>query len=140
MELKNFVLWKVEIIGLPVENDKGATLIMNKQTIIKNILTNYGKYGITQEDIEPLIDESVKEGRSYDSIYFFLQLALTDVCGLDFFWCTSRQMGRALGRADEEMLGTMKQVDGQVVREEELDKPFRVPVEVGEKFFMDKGE
>lgn len=130
----------MEIIGLPVENDKGATLIMNKQTIIKNILTNYGKYGITQEDIEPLIGESVKEGRSYDSIYFFLQLALTDVCGLDFFWCTSRQMGRALGRTDEEMLEIMKQVDEQVVSEEELDKPFRVPVEVGEKFFMDKGE
>ena len=130
----------MEIIGLPVENDKGATTIMDKQTIIKNILTIYSKFGITQEDIEPLIDESVKEGRSYNSIYFFLQLALTDVCGLDFFWCTSRQMGRALGRTDEEMLEIMKQVDKQVVREEELDKPFRVPVEVGEKFFMDKGE
>ena len=76
---------------------------MDKQTIIKNILTIYSKFGITQEDIEPLIDESVKEGRSYDSIFFFLQLALTDVCGLDFFWCTSRQMGRALGRTDEEI-------------------------------------
>ena len=130
----------MEIIGLPVENDKGATLIMNKQTIIKNILTNYGKYGITQEDIEPLIGESVKEGRSYDSIYFFLQLALTDVCGLDFFWCTSRQMGRALGRTDEEMLEIMKQVDEQVVSVEEFDKPFRVPVEVGEKFCMNKGD
>ena len=128
------------IIGLVVEKDKGATTIMDKQTIIKNILTIYSKFGITQEEIEPLIDESVKEGRSYDSIYFFLQLALTDVCGLDFFWCTSRQMGRALGRTDEEMLEIMKQVDEQVVREEELDKPFRVPVEVGEKFFMDKGE
>ena len=128
------------IIGLVVEKDKGATTIMDKQTIIKNILTIYSKFGITQEDIEPLIDESVKEGRSYDSIFFFLQLALTDVCGLDFFWCTSRQMGRALGRTDEEMLEIMKQVDEQVVSEEELDKPFRVPVEVGEKFFMDKGE
>ena len=49
-------------------------------------------------------------------------------------------MGRALGRTDEEMLEIMKQVDEQVVREEELDKPFRVPVEVSEKFFMDKGE
>ena len=128
------------IIGLVVEKDKGATTIMDKQTIIKNILTIYSKFGITQEDIEPLIDESVKEGRSYDSIFFFLQLALTDVCGLDFFWCTSRQMGRALGRTDEEMLEIMKQVDEQVVSEEELDKPFRVPVEVGEKFFMNKGD
>ena len=113
--------------------------IMNKQTIIKNILTIYSKYGVTQEDIEPLIDESVEEGRSYDSIYFFLQLAITDVYGLDFFWCTSRQMGRALGRTDEEMLKIMKQAEGEYVKED-LDKPFRVPVEVGEKFFIDKGE
>lgn len=111
---------------------------MNKQTIIKNILAIYSKYGVTQEDIEPLIDESVEEGRSYDSIYFFLQLAITDVYGLDFFWCTSRQMGRALGRTDEEMLEIMKQADEKVVSEDDLDKPFRVPVEVGEKFFMDK--
>lgn len=123
-----------------MKNDKGATQIMNKQTIIKNILTIYSKYGVTQEDIEPLIDESVEEGRSYDSIYFFLQLAITDVCGLDFFWCTSRQMGRALGRTDEEMLEIMKQAEGEYVKEEDLDKPFRVPVEVGEKFFIDKGE
>lgn len=110
---------------------------MNKQTIIKNILTIYGKYGVTQEDIEPLIDESVEEGRSYDSIYFFLQLAITDVYGLDFFWCTSRQMGRALGRTDEEMLEIMKQAEGEYVKDD-LDKPFMVPVEVGEKFFMGK--
>ena len=29
---------------------------MDKQTIIQNILTNYGKYGITEEIIIPLID------------------------------------------------------------------------------------
>ena len=39
-------------------------LIMNKQTIIENILTIYGKYGVTQEDIEPLIDESIEDGFS----------------------------------------------------------------------------
>lgn len=107
---------------------------MNKQTIIKNILTIYGKYGVTQEDIEPLIDESVEEGHSYDSIYFFLQLTLTDLCGLDFFWCTARQMARALGTSDEMMLEIMKQADEKAVSEDDLDKPFRVPVEVGEKF------
>ena len=112
---------------------------MNKQKIIKNILTIYGKYGVTQEDIEPLIDESVEEGRSYDSIYFFLQLTLTDQCGMDFFWCTARQMARALGTSDERMLEIMKE-DEEIVKEEDLDKPFRVPVEVGEKFFMNKGD
>ena len=113
---------------------------MDKATIIHNILTKYGKYGVVQEDIEPLIDDSIKDGRSYDSIYFFLQLTLTDLCGLNFFWCTARQMGRALGRTDGEMLEIVKEVDKEIVDEADLDKPFRVPVEVGEKFFMDKGD
>jgi len=113
---------------------------MEKQTIIKNILTIYGKYGVTQEEIESLIDESLKDGLSCDSIYFFLQLAITDAYGLDFFWCTARQMARALGTSDEKILEIMKEVHEELVKEEDLDKPFRVPVEVGEKFFMNKGE
>ena len=113
---------------------------MNKQTIIENILTIYGKYGVTQEDIEPVIDESIEDGFSYDRIYFFLQLTLTDVCGLDFFWCTARQMAKALGTSDERMLEIMKEVHDEIVKAEDLDKTFRVPVEVGEKFFMNKGD
>lgn len=112
---------------------------MDKQTIIENILTNYGKYGVTQKEIEPLIDESVKDGLSYDRIYFFLQLAITDVYGLDFFWCTARQMARAFGTSDERMLEIIKETSKELKTEEEgLDNPFRVPVEVGEKFFMGK--
>lgn len=112
---------------------------MNKQTMIKNILTIYSKYGVTQEDIAPLIDESLKKGFSCDRIYFFLQLAITDAYGLDFFWCTARQVAKALGTSDERMLEIMKEVHEEIVKEEDLDKPFRVPVEVGEKFFMEKG-
>lgn len=108
---------------------------MDKQTVIQNILTTYGKYGVTKEDIEPLINESLKEGCSYDSIYFFLQLAITDIYGLKFFWCTARQMARALGTSDERMLEIIKETDKKlIIDEKELDKPFRVPVEVGEKF------
>lgn len=112
---------------------------MNKQTMIKNILTIYSKYGVTQEDIEPLIDESIEDGFSYDRIYFFLQLAITDAYDLDFFWCIVRQMARAFGTSDERMLEIMKEVHEEIVKDEDFDKPFRVPVEVGEKFFMEKG-
>lgn len=115
-------------------------MILDKQTIIKNILTNYGKYGVTQEEIEPLIDGSVKEAFTYDRIYFFLQLAITDAYGLDFFWCTARQMAKAFGTSEERMLEIMKEVHEEVVKEEELDKPFRVPVEVGEKFFIEENK
>lgn len=112
---------------------------MDKQTIIKNILTIYSKYGVTQEEIEPLIDGSIKDGFTYDRIYFFLQLAITDAYGLDFFWCIARQMARALGTSEERMLEIMTEVHEEIVKDEDLDKPFRVPVEVGEKFFVEKG-
>lgn len=112
---------------------------MNKQMIIKNILTIYSKYGVTQEEIEPLIDGSIKDGFTYDRIYFFLQLAITDAYDLGFFWCTARQMARALGISDERMLEIMTGVHDEIVKAEDLNKPFRVPVEIGEKFFMEKG-
>lgn len=39
----------------------GGFLFMDKQTVIQNILTNYGKYGITADTIIPLIDSGVKQ-------------------------------------------------------------------------------
>ena len=35
---------------------------MNRETVIQNLTNNYGKYGITREVLEPLIDDGVKEG------------------------------------------------------------------------------
>lgn len=37
------------------------------------------------------------------------------------------------------MLEIMKEVHEEIVKDEDLDKHFRVPVDVGEKFFMEKG-
>lgn len=48
-------------------------------------------------------------------------------------------MAKAFGTSDERMLEIMKEVHEEIVKDEDLDKPFRVPVEVGEKFFMEKG-
>lgn len=41
---------------------------MTRQTVIQNILTNYGQF-ITEDTIIPLIDRGVKQGFSYDLIY-----------------------------------------------------------------------
>ena len=58
---------------------------------------------------------------------------------MDFFWCMARQMARAFGISDERMLEIIKETSKELGTEvEELDNPFRVPVEVGEKFFMGK--
>ncbi len=79
---------------------------MDKQTIIQNIKTNYSKYGITsemiKENIEPLIDNGIKDGLTYDLIYLNLRAMLDRLTGQEFY-CTSDEMARAFGVSDKEM-------------------------------------
>lgn len=75
---------------------------MDRETVIHNILNNYGKYGITREIIEPLIDDGVAEGFTYDLIYLSLEAELSKLAGQEFF-CTSQDMARAFGISVEEV-------------------------------------
>ena len=79
---------------------------MNKQTIIQNILANYGKYGITREmikeNIEPLIDDGIKDGLIYDLIYLYLRSMMDKLTGQEFY-CTSEEAARAFGVSHDEM-------------------------------------
>lgn len=75
---------------------------MDRQTVIQNILTNYGEYGITEETIIPLIDSGVKQGFSYDLIYLGLKMELCKLSGEEFY-CTSSDVARAFNVSDEEM-------------------------------------
>lgn len=75
---------------------------MNKEMVIKNITYNYGKYGITKEIIEPLIDSGVSEGLSYDLIYLTIKAELSKLVGEEFY-CTSLDMAKAFGISEEEM-------------------------------------
>lgn len=114
---------------------------MNRETVTQNIIQKYGKYGIAKEDIEPLIDESEKDGLSYDLIHFNLQLALADYLGLEFFECTAREMARAFDTSDDKMLEIIKESSKELMVEESgLDDYFKVPVEIGEKFLHQSRE
>lgn len=75
---------------------------MNRETLIQNILTNYGSYGITREFIEPLIDSGIAEGFTYDLIYLGLKAELSKLAGEEFF-CTSEDMAKAIGVTIDEM-------------------------------------
>lgn len=75
---------------------------MDKEMVIQNILNYYGKYGIKQEDIEPVIASGIKEGLSYDLIYLTLKAELSKVTGEEFY-CTSSDIAKAFGVTEEEM-------------------------------------
>lgn len=81
---------------------RGEINNMNRETVIQNLTNNYGKYGITREVLEPLIDDGVKEGFTYDLIYLSLEAELSKLAGQEFF-CTSEDMARAFGISDAEM-------------------------------------
>ena len=81
---------------------RGKMINMNKGIVIQNLTNNYGKYGITREVLEPLIDDGVAEGFTYDLIYLSLEAELSKLAGQEFF-CTSEDMARAFGISDAEM-------------------------------------
>ncbi len=65
-------------------------------------MNNYGKYGITEDTIIPLIDSGEKQGFSYDLIYLGLKMELCKLAGEEFY-CTSDEMTRAFGVSNDEM-------------------------------------
>ena len=75
---------------------------MNRDTVVQNLTNKSGKYGITREVLEPLIDDGVKEGFTYDLIYLSLEAELSKLAGQEFF-CTSEDMARAFDMPVEEM-------------------------------------
>lgn len=91
---------QVEIGNMTKE--KGEINNMNKGIVIQNLVTNYGKYGITREVLEPLIDDGVAEGFTYDLIYLSLEAELSKLAGQEFF-CTSEDMARAFNVSEDEM-------------------------------------
>lgn len=75
---------------------------MDRETVIQNILVNYGRYGVTSADIEPVIDSGVKEGLTYDLIYLMLKTEFSKLIGEEFY-CTSEDMARVFGVSVDEM-------------------------------------
>lgn len=75
---------------------------MTRELIIQNIMNNYGKYGITVDMINEVIDAGIEGGMSYDLIYLDTMRRISEITGEEFV-CTSSDMARAMGLSDEEM-------------------------------------
>lgn len=75
---------------------------MDRETVIINLLNNYGKNGITREVIEPLINSGIAEGFTYDLIYLTLKAELCKLAGEEFF-CTSEDIARAFDVSVDEI-------------------------------------
>lgn len=69
---------------------------MDRQTILFNIMSNYGKYGITENMINEVINAGLERGMSYDLIYLDTCRRISEIIGEEFY-CISSDMARAFG-------------------------------------------
>lgn len=98
---------------------------MDRETVIQNLVNNYGQYGITREVIEPLVDDGVREGFTYDLIYLTMEAELSELAGQEFF-CTSSDMARAFGISESEMNRMIEEAREELIASgENPDEYFR---------------
>ena len=75
---------------------------MTRELIIQNIMNNYGKYGITQDMVEEVIDSGLEEGMNYDMIYLDMCRRISEITGEEFV-CSASDLARAYNVSDAEM-------------------------------------
>lgn len=103
---------------------------MDRQTVIQNIMNNYGKHGITQDMVEEVIDAGIEGGMSYELIYLDICRRISEITDEEFV-CTSSDMARAFGVTDNEMDKIIKEAREELIEAgENPDEYFReVPVQ-----------
>lgn len=98
---------------------------MDREMIIQNIMNNYGKYGITKDMVEEVIDSSLEGGMNYDMIYIDMCRRISEITGEEFI-CTSSDMARAFGVTDEEMQKIIEEARQELIEAgENPDEYFR---------------
>lgn len=75
---------------------------MTRELIILNIMNNYSRYGITEDEINQIIDSGLKEGLNYDAIYLGLSMSLSSIYGEEQY-CSSDDIAKAFGVSVEEV-------------------------------------
>ena len=107
---------------------------MNRETVILNLINNYGKHGLTRGILEPLIDAGIKDGLTYDLMYLTLDCELSKRYGGEFF-CTSQDMARAFGVSEDEINRMIEESREELTANgENPDEYFRVAQ--SQKFMM----
>lgn len=87
---------------------------MDKNTIVKNIMNNYGKYGVTENYVSELIDSGRKQGLSYELIYLELRRQMCELSGEEYY-CTAEELASALGISYEQMLQEIDRMIDEVI-------------------------
>lgn len=107
---------------------------MDREMVIQNIMNNYGKYGITKNMLDEVIDTGLEGGLTYEFIYYDMCRKISEITGEEFY-CTSSDMAKAFNVSQEEMDRIIEEARQELIEAgEDPNEYFReVPVQ---KFMM----
>ena len=98
---------------------------MDRGTVLQNIMINYGKYGITEDMVNEIIDAGLEGGMSYELIYWDICRKISEITGEEFF-CTSSDMARAFNVSEDEMNQIIEEAREELIADgEDPDEYFR---------------
>ena len=117
-------------VNLETLFEQGRKTAMTREIIIRNIMNNYGKYGITTDMVEEVIDTGLEEGMNYDMIYIDMCRRISEITGEEYL-CSASDMAKAYGIPEEEMLKLIEEAKEELIEAgEDPDEYFRyVPVQ-----------
>ena len=98
---------------------------MDRETVLQNIMVNYGKYGITEDMVNEVIDAGLEGGMSYELIYWDICRKISEIVGEEFV-CTSSDMARAFGMSEYEMNQIIEEAMEELIADgEDPDEYFK---------------
>lgn len=99
---------------------------MDRETVLQNIMLNYGKYGFTEDMVNEVIDAGLEGGMSYELIYWDICRKISEITGEEFF-CTSSDMARAFGVSDDEMNQIIEEAREELIADgQDPDEYFKI--------------
>ncbi len=97
---------------------------MEKDTLINNLLANYGKYGVTRAELEPIIDDGIQNyDLSLEAIYSGLRMSLASAFNEHEYFSLDDVMA-ITGESREELLQRIEKCRQELNRSRR--KPGRV--------------
>ena len=102
---------------------------MDREMVINNLLTNYGKYGITRAELEPIVDDGIQNyDLSLEAIYSGLRMSLASAFNEHEYFSLDDVMA-ITGESREELLQRIEQCRKELIEAGENPDEYFKPVE-----------
>ena len=90
---------------------------MDKDTLINNLLANYGKYGVARAELEPIIDDGIQNyDLSLEAIYSGLRMSLASAFNEHEYFSLDDVMA-ITGESREELLQRIEQCRQELIKQ-----------------------